>query len=302
LTEFTFVMNPMAAKGAAKKIDTIVERLLPGFGSTYEIVRTERPGHATEIAREAQSRVVVAVGGDGTINEVVNGLVATGKVLGIIPAGSGNDFIKSAGIPKDILKSIGILRSAKARQIDLGTVACGTQQAGSMNYAPKRYFVNGVGIGFDGQVAWRVSQSKHLRGTLAYFVAVLKTLNNYDSPEFSIALDDVVSKGRKLLLATGNGKCAGGGFYLTPEAAIDDGWLDTCAIEDVPVRRILRLIPAVMSGKPLSHPAVSYARAKKIRVESPQKFYVHADGEVVGHNVSGVVMEVVPRGVDLLAP
>lgn len=295
-------MNPMAGKGAARKIDRLVERLLPDLGATYDIVSTERPGHAIEIARDAKSRYVVAVGGDGTVNEVANGLVGTDKVLGIIPAGSGNDFIKSVGISKKTTDCIEILKARRIRRVDLGRVSCGNLESGSIRYLPGRYFINGVGIGFDGQVAWRVSQSRYLRGTLAYFVAVLKTLNNYDSPEFTIVLDGAVTNGRKLLVATGNGKCAGGGFYLTPEAAVDDGWLDTCAIEDVPVRKILRLIPAVMSGKPLKHPAVAYSRAKNIRVESIRHFYVHADGEVVGHNVCGAALELFPGALQLLAP
>lgn len=295
-------MNPMAAKGAASKIDRIVERLLPSLGAPYEILRTERPGHATEMARAAMSRIVVAVGGDGTINEVANGLVGADKVLGIIPAGSGNDFVKSVGITRNLSHCFSTLRARTLKKIDLASVACGVREGGSMKYARGRYFINGVGIGFDGQVAWRVSRMKHLRGTLAYFVAVLQTLGNYRPPEFGITLDGKSTTGTKLLIATGNGKSAGGGFYLTPEAIVDDGWLNTCAIEDVSVLKILRLIPAVMSGKSVNDAAVRYSRARSIEVESSAKFTVHADGEVVGHNVSGVRMEIVPGAVQLLVP
>jgi diacylglycerol kinase (ATP) len=300
--EFTFVVNPAAGRGSTLNAIVAIRQLLPSFGHKVLVTRTEGPGHATEIARCASTEFVVAVGGDGTINEVVNGLVGTDKALGIIPTGSGNDFIKSVRIPKDFRRALQLLHEGSERPVDAGTVSCGKARDGSTEYAPARYFLNGVGIGFDGQVAWRMSQNRMFRGTMAYFVAVLQTLKSYRSPEFHMQIDGQPQAGRKLLVAAGNGACAGGGFYLTPEAKVDDGRLDLCMIEDIRIPRILPLIPAVMSGKPVKRSFVRYARASTICVESAETFWVHADGEVVGPGVEGVKLAVVPGAVRLLAP
>ena len=302
MSDFTFVMNPMAAKGAARKTLAELERVLPGFGHTYEVVYTSRAGHATEIARACSSPHVVAVGGDGTVNEVANGIMGSGKSLGIIPTGSGNDFIKSLGIPRKLQACVEILQARNVRRIDAGRVACGNLKNGSTQYAPDRFFVNGVGIGFDASVAQRVSEINYLRGTLLYLVAVLQTLGHYKPPFFRISVDGNTTVGKKLLVAVGNGKCAGGGFYLTPEALVDDGKLDVCAIQEVPVTKILRLIPAVMSGKRIDDKAVSYSRTTSIAVESMERFNVHADGEVVGREVVGVKLEVAAGSLLIVGP
>lgn len=300
--DFTFILNPVAGKGAARKTLAELERQLPEFGFTYEVVYTLRPGHATEIARTCSSTYVVAVGGDGTINEAANGLMGSGKILGIIPTGSGNDFIKSLGIPRKLQDSVEILQAKNVRRIDAGLVACGNMKNGSTAYAPGRFFVNGVGIGFDASVARRVSEINHLRGTLLYLVAVLQTLGHYRSPFFRISVDGNTTAGKKLLVAVGNGKCAGGGFYLTPDALVDDGKLDVCAIQDVPVTKILRLIPAVMAGKRVEDAAVSYSRTASIAVESTERFSVHADGEVIGREVQGVHIEIAAGSLLIIGP
>ncbi len=302
MTDFTFVMNPAAAKGAAQKTLNEVERLLPGLGITYEVIRTQRTGHATEIARNSESRIIVAVGGDGTLNEVANGIIGSTKTLGVIPTGSGNDFVKSVGIPRRLQSCLQILKASNVRRVDAGTVRVGKMENGSMIYAPQRYFVNGVGIGFDASVAERVSEISYLRGTLVYLVAVLQTLRKFKIPEFRISSDGRNTTGRRLLIAAGNGKSAGGGFYLTPEATVDDGRLDVCMIGEVPVLTIIGLIPKVLGGKRLEHKAVSYLRTAQLQVESDDLFKVHADGEVVGSDVNGVQLGVEPGAIMMICP
>ena len=300
MADFTFVMNPVAGKGAARKAVAALERLLRASDLSFEIVSTEYPGHATALARAASTPIVVAVGGDGTVNEVANGLVGSSKVMGIIPTGSGNDFVKSIGIPRNLRKALDVLKRRVVRKIDVGCVSCGKTQNGSTTYAPERYFVNGIGTGFDAEVAQRVSQIRRLTGTLLYLTAVLQTLGVYKAPYFRISADGRQSEGKRLLIATGNGKCAGGGFYLTPDADVSDGMLDLCMIEDVNLARILRLIPAVMRGKPVHDPHVAYERAAKIKLESPDTFCVHADGEVIGRGVNAVRMEVLPGALTVI--
>jgi diacylglycerol kinase (ATP) len=292
--DYTFILNPMAGKGSGRRADELLEALLRGSGMKFKAWHTEAAGHATQLARQATTSHVVAVGGDGTINEVVNGLAGTDKILGIIPTGSGNDFIKSVGIPHAMKKALQVLQNGRVRPIDVGRVQTGRSSNGSIAYAPARLFANGVGIGFDAAVARRVSEITGLRGTALYLLAVLQTLGRYRAPEFVVRADAEVWSRRQLLIAVGNGRCAGGGFYLTPDAKVDDGFLDVAVIEDIPIVKALRLIPGVMGGKPVTNTSVTYRRIKRLEVSSSQEFDVHADGEIVGREVHGVRLEIVP--------
>lgn len=287
-TEYTFIMNPMAGKGSGLRADEALEGFLKHSGLSYRVMYTEGPGHATHLARRSRSRVVVAVGGDGTINEVVNGLAGSERIMGIIPTGSGNDLIKSLGIPHSVEAALAVLKAGHVRTMDVGKVQTGVLENGSMQYAPWRLFGNGVGIGFDAAVARKVSEITYLRGTLLYLAAVLQIVGRYRSPEFSVRLDERSWSGRELLMAVGNGRCAGGGFYLNPEAEVADGLLDVTVIGDVPVFRVLSLIPGVMGGKPVKRDFVTYLRGKELEATSSEKFNVHADGEIVGREVHGV--------------
>jgi diacylglycerol kinase (ATP) len=299
--DYTFILNPMAGKGSGRKADRLLEALLRGFGMKFKAWHTEAPGHATQLARQATTSHVVAVGGDGTINEVVNGLAGTDKIMGIIPTGSGNDFIKSIGVPHAMKKALQVLLNGHVRTIDVGRVQTGRSLDGSMKYAPARLFVNGVGIGFDAAVARRVSEITGLRGTALYLLAVLQTLGRYRAPEFTVRADAERWNRRQLLIAVGNGRCAGGGFYLTPDAKVDDGVLDVTVIEDVPILTVLRLIPGVMAGKPVKNACVSYKKVNELEVTSSEEFNVHADGEIVGREVHGVRLEIVPGALKVVA-
>ncbi len=302
MPEFSFILNPAAGKGSGRKVRAPLERLLEKGGSSYEVLLTEGRGHATELARESTARVVVSVGGDGTINEVANGLAGTSKALGIIPTGSGNDLIRSLGIPKKLLRALEIVRHNHIRKLDIGRVACGTLYGDELKFEPFRFFMNGVGVGFDAAVARRVSEMRFLRGTLLYLVSVLQTLGKYRAPVITGSTDEEHWTKRQLLVATGNGMCAGGGFYLTPEAAVDDGLLDVCAIEYLPVRRILPMIPTVMSRKRVEKPYVRYMKTRTLRLESSEGFDVHADGELIGRGVHGVKLDLVPGGIYVITP
>ena len=191
--DHTFIMNPMAGKGTGARSDARLEGMLKRSGLKYRVMYTEGAGHATYLARTATTPVVVAVGGDGTINEVVNGLAGTDRCMGIIPTGSGNDLIKSLGIPHSIEKALEILKDAHVRTIDVGKVQTGRLQNGSIAYASWRLFANGIGIGFDAAVARRVSEITYLRGTALYLAAVLQILGKYHPPEFTVRLSAMAS-------------------------------------------------------------------------------------------------------------
>jgi YegS/Rv2252/BmrU family lipid kinase len=289
LPEICFIVNPMAAKGKATKVARHLRARLPGLKRISEIRETAYQGHATELARATRAAIVVAVGGDGTINEVANGIIGSGRTLGIIPSGSGNDLIKSLNIPVDLDAALQVILDGRTRMIDTGQVRCsGGVSGGADELQEGRYFVNGLGIGFDAAVAARTKEIPYLRGILLYMAAVFQTLGKYQAPEFAVHYDGGVRRFAGLLIAIGNGRCAGGGFYLTPRAKPDDELFDICLVRSIPLLKILRLMPKVMRGAHEGDPDVEFVRTKHVSVDGSLPFFVHADGEIVGRNVSGV--------------
>jgi diacylglycerol kinase (ATP) len=301
MAEYVFIVNPAAGKGSGSKAAERLSELLRRHAVVHKMFFTGKPGHATELAKSTDARFVVAVGGDGTINEVANALRHTDRVFGVIPTGSGNDFIKSAGIPKQMEDALELILRGHIRRIDAGQVSVGVSASGSIKYAPGRMFVNGVGVGFDAAVAYRTTQIKYLSGTALYLLAVLQTIGGFHPPLFTVRVDGLSWDAQHLLIATGNGKCAGGGFYLTPDAEVDDGFLDVCAIGDVSLLKVLRLIPSVMRRKQIQDEQVKYLRAKIIELSSSDHFAVHADGEIIGRDVQAVKLEMLPGAMQIFA-
>jgi diacylglycerol kinase (ATP) len=301
LSRFTFILNPSAGKGAGRKLQTRIYDALRIRTSDFELLETSRPGDATELARSSSSPTVVAIGGDGTIHEVANGIIGTEKVLGVIPIGSGNDFIKAIGVPKDLQQSISILFLQKVARIDVGSVRVRRADEGdNREQAPASILVNGLGIGFDAAVAERTLRISYASGSLLYLIAVLQTLGRYTSPEYSSSIDGRTTKSRNLLIAVGNGTCAGGGFYLTPEAKVDDGLLDLCFIDDMSILGILKLMPSVMKGKHRSNPSVRFERGSEFKIAASRPISVHSDGEIIGTDITAVEIRVVPRALQVI--
>jgi len=290
LTKYTFIVNPEAGRGHGRKLLEPLQNELKSRNVDHQLFLTSRAGEAFELARNGSGSVVVSVGGDGTLNEVANGLGGRNCALGIVPAGSGNDFIKSLRYPKGLSDALDIIMAGRIRQVDAGVVTCtATSPDASTVETHKRLFLNGVGVGFDAEVAAKMRTIRYLSGAAVYLLAVLQTLGKYRAPLFTIAIDGVERSGHNLLIAIGNGRCAGGRFYLTPDAVVDDGLLDLCVIKDLTVARILRLMPLVMVGRHRNVKEVSLLRSSEgIRIDSAQRFFVHADGEMVGEGVNHV--------------
>jgi YegS/Rv2252/BmrU family lipid kinase len=302
MNSFTFIVNPVSGKGIGKKAVKLLHREIRSKIPTYELVLTEREGHATEIARDAPMGTVIAVGGDGTVNEVANGIVGSAKFLGIVPTGSGNDLTKSLNIPSKLSDTIDVLLKGKTIAIDVGSISCSKQPGigESKGNSAVRYFVNGAGIGLDAAVAEKTRHIRYLTGTTLYVAAVLRTLGKYRAQMFEISVDSVSKASKQLLIAIGNGTCAGGAFYLTPHAKLDDGILDLCYIGDMPIHRILRLMPLVMKGKHIDSEGVSFEKGREINICSDTPFFVHADGEIVGREVSKVDIGILNRKLDVI--
>jgi YegS/Rv2252/BmrU family lipid kinase len=298
------ILNPWAGRGAAGKRQPELAAALQAAGVEHEIVNTHARGGATELAWQGIERGfgrIAAVGGDGTINEVVNGIkgaeASLGRrvPLGIIPLGTGSDFIKSLGDVEanDIAGGIRRATGASVRPVDLGRVRVGDGEP--------RYFINALGMGLDAQVAAESLKLTKLKGLAVYLVAILRALVNYKAHPMHVEYDGQRLHRRLLFASTANGRCQGGGFWLTPDASIDDGLLDLCLVDKMRLDEIIRHIPKVMEGTHTSLRQVTMARARRITVTSAAPIPVATDGEVISTDARSVTVETFPGAIDVLA-
>jgi YegS/Rv2252/BmrU family lipid kinase len=280
-----FIVNPVAGQGAGKLALPEIDRLSRENSMDCDIVSTEYAGHAIELAREAAVNgyeIVVAVGGDGTSNEVLNGLMQAwnqgcrNTKMGIIGIGRGNDFAYGFGIPSGILVGFQGIHHEKHCSMDVGFVIGG-------DYPEGRYFGNGVGIGFDAVVGFEAMKLTHLHGFLNYVVAALRTIFLFfNAPLVQIEYDEKVITQPSLMVSIMNGRRMGGGFMMAPEARTDDGLLDLCIAGQLSRIGILTMIPRFMKGTQASQPQIKTRHAAKVRVIALEGFLpAHADGETI---------------------
>ena len=288
---YKFVVNPTAARGKCAREAKHVEELCRIKNLDYDMTFTEKPGHAIEIARAATKdfKYVIAVGGDGTVHETVNGLMGGQSVFGLIPIGSGNDFARALHIPQKISDALDTILTGKSIKIDIGK-------------AEDRYFPNGLGVGFD---AWVVETGKKvtkLRGNAIYLYSVLKTIYNYEPPVMRLKYNDVVSEEKIFMLTAGNGISLGGGFKLTPDAKMDDGLLDLNIISDLTKVQIYQNLLSVYSGSHTKMPQVTTARTTQLSIDSEQGFAVHLDGELMSLNMKSLNISIIPKALNVIVP
>lgn len=285
------IANPEAGRGRARAAVLKVVELFKARGVPFDLELTTGPRQAAIIARKALDAfdVIVAVGGDGTVNDIVPGMLFAPKPLGIIPSGSGNDFIKSIGIPNDIGKAVEVLLRGETRVID----------AGKIN---DTWFVNVVGIGFDAAVnraSYEIDHSK--RGLWLYLCALVRTLGRFDPVPVRIMMNGASAEQDIFLLTIGNGTTCGGGFRLTPRARVDDQLLDVTVVAPLGIPRLLWHLPKVFLGT--IDRVTAYARltrTAKLIVESKGPLPVHVDGEVFAAEGNTLEIEVVPRALTVI--
>jgi YegS/Rv2252/BmrU family lipid kinase len=274
------VFNPVAGRGRARAALDEVVRLLGSAGVEHVLHVTTGPGHATELAAATEpGSVVVAMGGDGTVHEVVAGLLAaedgwrvTQRTLGVVPVGSGDDYAFAHGLASgDLPGAVGRLTSGSVRRADLAFV----------NGAP---CVNAFGTGFDAEVAHRLTLApRFLKGAAAYLYAVLISLHKIRPVGVTVELDgQTVYEGPSLIVAAQNGPRTGGSYLYSPEARVDDGLLDVVLAGDMGLASTLGLMPKVMKGRHLSDPQVHLHRGRHLVVTWDTPRYGHADGESAG--------------------
>lgn len=297
------ILNPQSAKGATRRRIAEIKQALDAHGLRYSLSLTERPWHAAELAREAivaGYEVLVAVGGDGTVNEVVNGVLQCQEdklgdaVLGVLPVGRGNDFCFASGIPLDLKAACQTLARAHVRRLDAGRIS------GEHN-AHIRYFGNGVGIGFDAVVS-RLANRAKLSGFLSYLIAALQTMYiYYRAPDMHIRLSGETIRQRSLMVSVMNGRRAGGGFLMAPHGDSSDGLFDLCIAKNVSKAEMLALIPRFMKGTQGSHPAISFKQDTRVTVQAVDGgLPVHVDGEVIDADVQEITVELLPRRLQVI--
>ena len=290
------IVNPAAGRGRARRVwETTLRPMLRAGGLSFTEVYEDRPRAAVPLAEQATREgyeIVAAVGGDGTIHETINGVLGPAvphrPALAVIPGGTGNDFARGVGIPKDMITAARLLLEGGRRRVDVGRVN-------------ERYYGTISGVGFDAEVAAEVNRwPKWVAGTVVYTAGILKKLITYRCAPSRITIDGETQTLSLFLLAAANTAWYAGGMYMAPHARPDDGRLEVILARDLTKLETLAVLPKVFSGAHLAHPKVSHREAQEIRVESDVPLAIHADGETVGRVPA--VFRALPHALEIVVP
>lgn len=287
-----FIINPIAGKGHAKKHEKDIHEYFKDKDTLYYIEFTKYPGHATIITKDYTQKNdlrVYSIGGDGTLNEVLNGLVGSKSSLGVIPAGSGNDFFRS--ITTDTMKNI------LKRTIE------GTTKRSSLGLVNGRYFLNVASTGIDAEIVHNARRFKKLPilgGQGAYILGIFYTVFNYKSFKSKININGQEHDKSTLLLAVANGKYYGGGMKIAPSANIFTNSFEIYHIDEAKPLRIIKLFPTLIKGKHDSLKEVQNYITNKLSIHSDQSFMLNIDGEIEG--VKKAEFSLIEDGIDIIVP
>ena len=279
------IINPVAGAYSTRRKWSRISRLLKYAGLSFDYEYTEGIGHAIELARVAASdgyRCIVAVGGDGTVNEIANGILRSSRPtetsLGVVSTGTGSDFTRSAGIPRDYTSACSLLVSSRRRLIDVGVV-----EFRGKGQTLQRFFLNVAGVGFDAVVVEATEKvPKYLGGTIPYLGGLFRSLLSYRNKLVTLNVEGRVEAKRILNVVVANGSYVGGGMHIAPRAELGDGLLDVVIIGDVGKFELLKALPMVYKGTHINHPKVTVEQVTHISIESSERVLVYADGELLG--------------------
>jgi len=286
-----FIVNPKARNGYCLKIWEEIERQLKIEQISYLAFFTEYPGHAKTLAsqiaaKNQEQKLIIAVGGDGTMHEVMNGTVKNKHIIhGFIPGGSGNDFSRGFQIPTDPVEALKVilrLMKQEALPIDIGTV--------TMADASTHYFINNMGAGFDAIISYEVNKSrmkallnKLSLGRLVYVYFLLKKLFTYKTTTIDLSIDGSKHIFEQTWFVTvSNQPYYGGGMKIAPHAEPDDGLLDITVVHQLSRLKLLLVFISVFWGKHIHFKEVKTFKGRVISIHSSTSLYVHADGEYIG--------------------
>ncbi len=297
MSQAKIIVNPYAGRWKAQRAIPAIERACEKIGLDYELVVTEGPNHGTELAREAALAgfsPIVSAGGDGSVSEVLNGLMqAAGKdvagPLGVIPLGSADDFADMLGLEKEVEAACRRILAGHTRTIDVGCVN-------------GRYFDNNSAVGLEPMVTITQAAMKRIQGTLRYILAALKTILSHQPWQMRLAWDDGEYEGPIALVSVGNTRRTGGAFWMTPRAEMDDGYLDFVFAGGLGRLKLLRLLPTTFDGSHVEHPAVTYLRTTRLTIECDPPTPIQADGELVDLSATRIEYTILPHRLRVIAP
>lgn len=268
------IINPAAGKGQSKNYIATIKARFESADIDYQIKISNRVGNVTELALNGVKEgfnEIVAVGGDGTVIEALNGIVGTDTILGIIPAGTGNDFVRSIGIERDFISALNVVIEGKYELIDIGEVN-------------DRFFLNVVSFGIDSDVVKTMEKIKNVvTGPAAYYVSSIKAISTYKAVKMSITIDGEEYIRKAYLVAIGNGKYFGGGMKITPDANVNSGDFEICIINNISRIGLMRLLTKANTGNHISENGVEVFKGKEITIRAiADHLAVNADGNLIG--------------------
>ena len=298
------IVNPNAGRRKGEKDWLEIAFLLHDAGLEFTNIFTEHPNHAVKLARkyvEAGFKKIIVVGGDGTLNEVVNGVFTQNKyptkdiILAMIPVGTGNDWGRSFNIPTDYKKAIEVIARQKVRVQDVGKV-----QFMNQGLPKQRHFINMAGLGFDAMVAKRTNKVKRegKSGPFSYLISLFTSLISYNHKKVKIKMDDAEFKADVFTMSVAICRFNGGGMMQAPNAIPDDGLFDVTVITRLSRLLVIRSVKKLYDGSFLKMPQVKTFRSQKVEIESDPPMYVETDGESMGH--TPMSFEVVPLSIQVV--
>jgi diacylglycerol kinase (ATP) len=305
MSRYQVILNPVAGHGNGLRARPRIESLLAAQGLDFSLVQTERRLHATELTLKAAAAgfdVVVAAGGDGTINEVINGLMAIKQAggrtpaLGVLCVGRGNDLACGVDVPVDLEQACQALAANRRRLIDVGRVWGGTVPEG-------RYFGNCVGVGFDAIGTIRAARLPRWGGFASFLVAILETIFLYNhAPLATIKFGGQTITQRSLMISVMNGKrIGGGGFIMAPQSRPDDGLLDLCIAQQMSSLRILGMVPHFMKGTQASQPEIKTGKSAHVTITAEDgPLPAQMDGEIISTEGRRLEIELLPGQLEIV--
>lgn len=303
MKKFLYIINPTAGKGRGNKTIQKVRYYCDKNKINYKVSITKYHKHATEIAKNENSNFthIIAVGGDGTANEVLNGIDFNRKIIfAALQVGTGNDLIKNYNFPKQINDALSVIHNEtkqEIKKIDIGKV---TFKNANSNKLKEHLFINNLGIGFDAYVGYLNMHDKLLKGISSYVLAVFKALIKYKMLECDILFNDKIFSGKKLMITIGNGISSGGGFYLTPNAIIDDELLDISIFEKLSRFKLLKVLPKALLNKLETVSEAKMYNSKRVEIKLKEPYFMHCDGEVISNNVTSATVKCLPSALKII--
>ncbi len=295
----TVILNPYANRWKARECKPEIESNFRRAGIDFVIQETEYSGHGIELARaaaEAGNTPLIAVGGDGTITEVVNGLLQAtppenypAGPVGFLPVGTANDLTDVLEIPRDMNKAMQLIIDGQTRVIDIGTVN-------------GHYFDNNSAIGLEPMVSLENIRLTWLKGVVRYLTAAVLTILKKKSWHAQLKWDDGEYEGSLSLVSVGNTHRTGGVFYMTPSAKIDDGFLDFIYAPALSRIRLFQLLPKTQTGAHINEPEVKEHRTRRLTIRTNTPTPIQADGEVISTNATEITYEILPRALCVFSP